>query len=341
MTGPSASTPPAWESAAPRGLSYVQDLHAIAANGDIYFTAAGTGQLYLRENPAQPQSHLNGQGECSEEQKACTIHVSASEKTNGEGPNGSDRGGSQPAALMGASEDGSLAFFTSPEKLTDDANTGPEQPAAAISRDTLEGTDLKAEFIPGKHAVGVAVDGSHLYWANPVGGEIGRSDLDGNVEPGFVIAPGPTKCEIEVENEKGEEELETLEAPSTPRYVAVQGEYVYWSNTGPLGRKRTADQRLRHDRPGQDQPGERRSRRSRTGIHHRRLQPRRAGRQRRPHLLGQRGDSDWKRASAAIGRAKLNGGEAASEVEEEFFVEGIQHAPRRGAGREPRLLHRR
>jgi virginiamycin B lyase len=215
-----------------QGLSYVQDVHAIAANGDIYFTAAGTGQLYLRENPTQPQSALNGQGECSEAQKACTIQVSATEKTNGQGPNGSDRGGSQAAALMGASEDGSLAFFTSPEQLTDDANTGKEQPSAAISRDTLEDTDLKAEFIPGQHAVGVAVDGSHLYWANPVGGEIGRSGLDGS-SPELFFVPGPTKCEIEVENDKGETELETLEAPSTPRYVAVQGEYIYWSNTGP------------------------------------------------------------------------------------------------------------
>jgi hypothetical protein len=302
------------------GLSYVQDIHAIAANGDIYFTAAGTGQLYLRENPTQPQSNLNGQGECTEPQKACTIQVSTTEKKNGEGPDGSDRGGSQAAALLAASEDGSLAFFTSPEKLTDDANTGPEQPAAAIARDTLEDTDLKAEFIPGKHAVGVAVDGTHLYWANPVGGEIGRSGLDGSSPEPFFF-PGPTKCEIEVENEEGETELETLEAPSTPRYVAVQGEYVYWSNTGPLsdenelaingcgtiGRAKI--------NPGSEEAEE--------------VEPEFITGAFNPEgLAANESHIYWANAATLIGKgfsgiglAKLNGSDAASEIEQEFFVE--------------------
>ena len=49
---------------------YLADTHAIAADGSVYFTAVGTGQLYLRENPTQEQSEVitNGAGEeeCTE-----------------------------------------------------------------------------------------------------------------------------------------------------------------------------------------------------------------------------------------------------------------------------------
>ncbi len=216
------------EGGAVRGY-YLQDSGAITEDGSIYFTAVASGQLYLRQNPTQPQSPQGSEG-CTDPSLACTIHVSASEKTNGTGPGGTDAAGPAPAAFQAAGANGEEAFFTSPEMLTDDAKTGTEQPQAAIVRESIDGNpaDVEDEFIP-KHAVGLAIDASHIYWADPSTGGIGRADLDGtNVDPAF-IAPGPTECEIEED-----EETVTLQTPTTPRYVAVDGEHIYWTDTGPL-----------------------------------------------------------------------------------------------------------
>jgi hypothetical protein len=223
---------------------YLQGMHAITPEGDVYFTAAGSGQLYLRINPTQPQSDLNGQGECIKPEEACTIQVSASQKTNGNGPGGTDPAGEQPAAFQAASEDGSEVFFTSTEKLTNNANTGPEQKPASISRAKLNGEvaeDVEAEFLP-EHAVGVTRFGPWLYWADPSKGSIGRAKLNaqeeveaGTVEPEFIVPP-PSGGECEEEIEKGPEEgaFKPIEGPipSEPRYVAVDAGHVYWTNTG-------------------------------------------------------------------------------------------------------------
>jgi hypothetical protein len=211
---------------------YLRDENAISPDGSIYFTEAGTGQLYRRINPTAEQSPLNGQGKCEDPAKACTVHVSVSHKTDGKGPNGTDSAGAQPAAFQAASKDGSEVFFTSPEKLTNESNTGPEQPPAQIERDDLAGTPPVETpgFIPTQRAIGVATDASHVYWVDPLLGTIGRADLDGSQasrELSF-IDPGTTQCEIEVK----EGVFETREEASHPRYVAVDSEYVYWTNTG-------------------------------------------------------------------------------------------------------------
>ena len=205
---------------------YTQDERAVSTGGSVFFTEAGTGQLYRRLNPTQPQSALDGEGRCTEAAMACTIHVSATEKENGQGEGGADGAGPQPAAFMAATSDGGKAFFVSPEKLTDDANTGPEQLPARIERDDLAGGAIeKPIFIP-KHAIGVAVDSQHVYWADPRLGTIGRAELDGeNVEAEF-IATGSVECEIE--EEPGVFEV----VAARPRYVAVDSEHVYWTNTG-------------------------------------------------------------------------------------------------------------
>src|SRR6187399_1791718 len=206
---------------------YLRDERAIAPDGSIYFTEAGTGQLYRRINPAQEQSPLDGEGDCEDPARACTIHVSASQKTDGKGPNGTDAAGPQPAAFQAASADGSEVFFTSPEKLTDDANTGPEQALAAIERDDLAGGAVEdEEFIAPQRAIGVAVDSEHVYWVDPQLGTIGRADLDGeNKDPAF-IEPGTTKCEVAGEPGVFED------VASRPRYVAVDALHLYWTNTG-------------------------------------------------------------------------------------------------------------
>jgi virginiamycin B lyase len=169
--------------------------------GSLY----GPRTLYLRENDAQPQSALAA-GKCTEPLKACTVAVSTSEKTDGTGPGGADPAGPGPAQFWAASSDGSKALFTSPEELTDDADTGP---GAALGRANLDGSAPDQGFIS-EAAQGVAVDGSHIYWANPAANSIGRANLDGTgVERSFITGA------------------------RHPQGVAADGGHIYW--TSPAG----------------------------------------------------------------------------------------------------------
>jgi hypothetical protein len=205
---------------------YLQEEHAISSSGDVVFTEAGSGQLYLRKNPTAEQSALDGSGRCEDAAiRACTLHVSESKR--GE----PDPAGPQPAAFQAASTDGSKVFFTSPEKLTDDANTGPVPPVAAIGIGGIGGGIENASFIP-THAVGLAADSEYVYWADPGTGSIGRAKLNGEeVIPAF-IGPGAGECETEADPEGKPGAFEKVSVPSTPRYVAVDSEHIYWTNTG-------------------------------------------------------------------------------------------------------------
>jgi hypothetical protein len=203
---------------------YLQDEHAVSSSGDVVFTEAGTGQLYLRKNPTRPQSELEGE-ECTKAAEACTLHVSASQRST------PDPAGPQPAAFQVASADGSKVFFTSPEKLTDDANTGPVPASAAIGIGGIGGGIEDADFVK-QHAVGVAVDSEYVYWADPGLESIGRAKLNGeDVESTFIPIP-PGECETEANPEEEPGVFEKVTVPSTPRYVAVDSKYIYWTNTG-------------------------------------------------------------------------------------------------------------
>jgi virginiamycin B lyase len=181
---------------------YTQEEHAISADGKaIYFTAAGTGQVYLRRYPTQPQSAVNGEGECTQPELACTIQISASHRAI------PDPAGVRPAAFMGANDAGTVSYFTSSQKLTDDANTGPEQAPAAISRADVDGANVAPDFIPA-HAAGIAVDGSHIYWVDLTTDTIARAKLNGE-----------------------DVETEFITATSNPEDVEVQGEFIYWANS--------------------------------------------------------------------------------------------------------------
>jgi len=98
---------------------------------DAGFSEPLAGQVYVRENP------LSGVDSCSVAGGACTVEVSASERTNKEGkPEPDPNAGKGPiegtAWYRGASVDGSRVFFTSRVELTNKAYTGPEDNAANL-----------------------------------------------------------------------------------------------------------------------------------------------------------------------------------------------------------------
>jgi hypothetical protein len=150
---------------------FLEAENAISSDGQkAYFTAGETDQLYVRENPASAG--------------AVTAQVSASQKTNGTGPGGTDPNGPRPAAFMMATPDGSKAFFTSPEELTNDANTGNSdegddlyryEPASGALTDlTPDAADPNGAEVKG--VLGVSEDGSYVYF-------VANGALDG-VGPG-------------------------------------------------------------------------------------------------------------------------------------------------------------
>jgi hypothetical protein len=149
---------------------YTQEMHAISTDGSkAFFTAAGTGQIYLREG-------LGG------EDPPQSVQVSASQAAT------PDPNGPKPAIFTGATPDGSIAFFLSCQKLTDDstavstaANTcmAPAQGQELYAYDTAthELSDLTADDDPqGAEVVAVignSEDGSYVYFA-------ANGDLDGS-----------------------------------------------------------------------------------------------------------------------------------------------------------------
>lgn len=164
-----------------------QAQHAISATGSrAYFTDAGTGQIYLRENPGGPTP--------------TTVQITASQKTNGSGPGGSDPNGPKPGEFWMATPNGESAFFTSAEELTNNANTGAsaegsdlyryEAKTGVLTDLTPDATDPNGAEV--QAALGVSEDGSYVYFA-------ANGDLDGS-------GPATTgDCKIGRENSaKGE-----------------------------------------------------------------------------------------------------------------------------------------
>jgi hypothetical protein len=195
---------------------YTQDSHAISSDGNaVYFTAKGDGALYERINPSAAQSPLDLDGKCTDPALACTLELSASHRTP------PDPLGSRPAAFMAAAEDGSRAFFASPEELTDESNTGPDQLAPSIQSAPVAGTPIAD--LPSIAAGGIAVDGEYIYYVNSAANTIGRVKLNGEDRKDDFIAVPPLKV-----GPVGEVE----DVPANPQYVAVDAGHIYWTNEG-------------------------------------------------------------------------------------------------------------
>ncbi len=161
--------------------------HVLSADGSRAFWTAYTPGLSNQEGQKQIYMHeLTAGG-------ARTVLVSASQKTNGAGPGGTDPNGPLPAVYRTASADGGKAFFSSCEQLTNDSTAGPaegEDPASVYescrgaqiaygegrnedlySYDTSTGklADLSVDPTPGQNAsivsvLGAGADGSYVYF---------------------------------------------------------------------------------------------------------------------------------------------------------------------------------
>ena len=99
--------------------------HVVSEDGSRVFwtsnsggSARGPGQIYVRLNPAQDQSAINGSEECIEPEKACTLAVSKA---------GEELTGKSQSQFWTAAADGSAVLFSTgtfllPENLSSDAD---------------------------------------------------------------------------------------------------------------------------------------------------------------------------------------------------------------------------
>jgi hypothetical protein len=193
--------------------------HAVSDDGlRVFFTDVEEGtadyeQLYVRENPEQLQSALGLQGECTESGKACTVEVSASQKTNGSGLGGTDPHGPQPAEYLEASVEGSKVFFDSRAELTEDANTGKEDNASNLYEYDLQSgvltdltVDTNAGDLDGAAVLGMVTageDGSYVYYV--ADGVLASGAAPGNCAAHPTESPVGATCNLYVQHYNGTE----------------------------------------------------------------------------------------------------------------------------------------
>jgi hypothetical protein len=151
------------------GGYFTQEMHTISADGSkAFFTAGASGQIYLRDGIG---------GEAPE-----TVQVSASQRST------LDPGGVKPASFLEATPSGSLAFFMSCQKLTDDstahssaanacdtAEQGQDLYAYDTESGQLEDLSVDSEDSQGAEVMGLlgtSTDGSYVYF-------VANGDLDG------------------------------------------------------------------------------------------------------------------------------------------------------------------
>ena len=217
---------------APGGAGEADKLHAMSEDGQrVFFTATdttqnyGAGQLYMRENPASPVES------CAVAGDACTLEVSASQRTkpNGEpnpDPYNSDpkeHGAPYPAWYRDASADGSHVFFTSQAELTNEADTGPDDSApnlyeydvetGKLTDLTVDKTDSDGAGVLGLVTAGenLGDENSYLYFvANGVLSKSANSQGENATpgtcehEPNEITKTGERTCNLYVMRYEGE-----------------------------------------------------------------------------------------------------------------------------------------
>jgi hypothetical protein len=198
-----------------------QAQHTVANDGSgVVFSDAGTGQLYLRQNPTQPQSPLEGE-KCAVAALACTVEISASQRST------PDPDGPKPATFMAATKDGSKAFFTSSAKLTNNAKTGPDDEGADLYRYDAESgklIDLSPDAADPNGAevrgvLGASDDGSYVYFA--ANGKLtstpnaqGQSAAPGDCSLNGLTKPGEGSCNLYLWHEGAIEFIAPLQLKS-------------------------------------------------------------------------------------------------------------------------------
>jgi hypothetical protein len=111
--------------------------HVISADGSrIFWTDLNDGNLYVRENPTQPQSPLGSQDACIVAADACTVQV--------------DREAGGEGRFWAASSDGSKVFFTKGALYEYNVESGH-------TTDLSEGATVEG-------VVGTSADGSYVYF---------------------------------------------------------------------------------------------------------------------------------------------------------------------------------
>lgn len=128
--------------------------HVISTGGSrVFWTAMereGSSQspkaLYVRENAAQPQSPVNGAGECVNTEDACTVQVDKD----------IDGGG----RFWTASRDGSKVFFTKGGLFEYEVNPIVDQPG--VLTDLTPGVEVQG-------VIGASEDGDYVYYVDSAG----------------------------------------------------------------------------------------------------------------------------------------------------------------------------
>ncbi len=118
--------------------------HAISRDGSrVVWSHEHAHYLFVRENATQSQSQVNGEGECTEPAKACTIRL--------------DEGlaGGQEALYQAASENTKIVFFTEHGEHFDDLYE--------YNLETGKRTLVAKEAVGELPVLGVSADGSTLY----------------------------------------------------------------------------------------------------------------------------------------------------------------------------------
>jgi virginiamycin B lyase len=121
----------------------------------------------------------------------------------------------------------------------------------------LDGTGANPSFIDSGLMIGVAVNGTHIFWAEPVSNEIGEAKLNGeDLNTSFIKGFASVPWGVAVNSQyiywtnqnsaslgraklNGSEPSETfITGVNDPSGLAIDGEYIYWSsyNNEDIGR---------------------------------------------------------------------------------------------------------